>query len=166
LWGPGELPYVAPRPPAGNIAYNRDPSSYPKARASHADVYGGTAENAIDGRIIYQANPVNRWTCYGSPNKTDWLEVDFGEPRQVGRVELLIYDDHGGVQPPKAYQVEYFDQGTWREVAGAVKNPQSPRGSMANTVTFDGVTTTKLRAVFTHDGDARSGVTEIEIWKH
>ena len=30
---------------------------------------------------------MNRWTSYESPNATDWLEVDFGREREVGRVE-------------------------------------------------------------------------------
>jgi len=165
LWGRGELPYVAPRPPAGYIAYSRDPSAYPKATASHSDIYGGTPEKAIDGRIVYQANPINRWTSYGSPNKTDWLEVDLGQPKQIGRVELLIYNDHGGVQPPSSYTVQYFDGGKWLNARNAVKNPAEPRGNISNSVSFDPVRSSKVRVVFTHDGKARSGVTEMEVWR-
>lgn len=164
-WGPGNLPYVAPSPPAGNIAYNCDPDGFPKATASHSDRYGGTPEKAIDGRVNYQPNPVNRWTSYGSPNETDWLQVDFGQPQQVGRVELLIYDDGGGVQPPASHKVQYWTGDTWRDVKNQASRPEQPTGNMANTVTFDRVTTSKIRVVFTHDGKARSGLTEIEIWR-
>ena len=55
---------------------------------------------------------MNRWTSYGSPNaESDWLEVDFGKPKRVARVLLHIYDDHGDVQAPKAYNVEAWMDG-------------------------------------------------------
>jgi len=164
-WGPGKLPYVAPPPPAGNIAFNRGPDGFPKATASHSDRYGGTPEKAIDGRINYQPNPVNRWTSYGSPNKTDWLQVDFGEPKAFARVELLIYDDRGGVQPPESYRIQFWDGDKWRNVNQPTYQPKQPRGSMANSVRFDRVTAPKMRVEFTHKGRARSGLTEIEIWR-
>lgn len=164
-WGSGDLPYQPPRPPQGNIAYNRDASQFPKVTASHSDIYGGTPEKANDGRINYDPNPVNRWTSYGSPNATDWLMVDFGEPKKVGRVELLIYDDRGGVQPPASVAIEYWDGDVWRPVAGAKATPTKPTGNLSNTIRFESVSATKVRAVFTHDGNARSGVTEFEIWR-
>ena len=163
-WGPGELPYIAPKPPAGNIAFGRDPNAFPRASASYSDVFGGIAENANDGRINFQSNPVNRWTSYGSPHATDWLMVDLGEPKKCDRVELLIYDDRGGVQPPKSIAIQYWDGESWRPVAGAKATPAEPIGNLPNTIRFDPVTATKIRAVFTHNGQARSGVTEMEIW--
>ena len=106
---------------------------------------------------------VNRWTSYGSPNKTDWFEVDFGSPKEVRRAELAIYDDRGGVQPPESYTLEYFDGQTWKEVADLVTSPKVPAGSAVNTATFRPVTCQKLRIVFTHNGQSRSGLTELEL---
>lgn len=45
------------------------------------------------------------------------------------------------------------------------KTPEKPAGSAVNTVTFPKLTTTKFRVVFTHQGKARSGMTEILAWK-
>lgn len=164
-WGPGKLPYEPPHPPAGNIAFNRDPDKFPKVTASHSDIYGGTPEKAIDGRINYQPTPVNRWTSYGSPDASDWLMVDFGKPQTVGRAELHIYDDRGGVQPPRSITIEYWDGATWRSVRNPKAVPKKPTGNMANTIHFDPVSASKIRAVFTHEGRARSGVTEFEVWR-
>ena len=164
-WGPGKLPYIPPRPPVGNIAFSRDPKKFPKATASHSDRYGGTPEKAIDGRINYEPNPINRWTSYGSPNASNWLMVDFGKPQRFGRVELLIYDDHGGVQPPQSIAIEYSDGESWRPVGHPKVEPEKPTGNRTNTIRFDPVTASKIRAVFTHDGRARSGVTEFEVWR-
>ena len=40
-----------------------------------------------------------------------------------------------------------------------------PTGSMAKVVTFALVDPAKLRVVLTHQSDARSGLTELELWK-
>jgi hypothetical protein len=91
--------------------------------------------------------------------------VDFGEPKALGRVEICLYDDHGGVQPPDSYTVETWNDSGWREVEGQAKSPVKPAGSAVNTVTFPTVTTSKFRVVFVHHGGARSGVTEILAWE-
>ena len=96
-------------------------------------------------------------------SKTDWFEVDFGTPKEVRRAELAIYDDRGGVQPPESYTIEFLEGQDWHEVADLVKLPQVPVGSALNTATFRPVTCQKLRIVFTHRGQSRSGLTELEL---
>ena len=164
-WGPGVKPYVPAPPPAGNIAFNRTAEGFPKASASHSDQFGGLAPRAIDGKIIFEVTPVNRWTCYGSPNATDSFEVDFGKAVKAGRAVLHIFDDRGGVQAPAAYTVEGWNGNAWQEMAQQVKSPADPTGNMANQVTFSPAEISKLRVVFTHKGNARSGMTEFEIWE-
>lgn len=163
-WGDGTLPYTPASPPPGNLALNMTGRGFPKATASFSDVFGGQAPKAIDGKINFQPNPINRWTSYGSTNASDWLEIDFGAPKEFNRVELLLYDDRGGVQPPARYTLETFTEQGWREIPGQRKSPESPIGSAVNTVTFPKVTAPRLRAVFTHQGKARSGATEVMVW--
>jgi F5/8 type C domain len=164
-WGPGVKPYVPAPPPAGNIAFNRTEEGFPKASASHSDVFGGLPPRAIDGKIIFEATPMNRWTCYGSPNATDSYEVDFGKNVKTGRAVLHIYDDRGGVQAPSAYTIEGWNGSEWKAMAQQEKAPEVPTGNMANVVTFTPVEVSKLRVVFTHNGNARSGMTEFEVWE-
>jgi Mannosylglycerate hydrolase MGH1-like glycoside hydrolase domain/NedA-like, galactose-binding domain/F5/8 type C domain/Glycosyl hydrolase family 65, C-terminal domain len=164
-WGEGSLPYTAAPPPAGNLALNRTGAGFPKASASFSDRYGGVPRSAIDGRIVFRPTPMNRWTSYGSTNRTDWLEVDFGQARDVGRISLYIYDDRGGVQAPAGYTVQYWTGREWREAEDQVRTPAKPAGGNLNTVTFRRTLTPKLRVVFVHQGNARSGVTELEAWE-
>jgi len=164
-WGPGTLPYFPPPPSAGNLALNQKGEGFPKAGASFHDTFGGVPKLAIDGRTGYLPVPVNRWTCYGSPNMTDWLEVDFGEPKEFSRIDMGIFDDRGGVQAPESYTVQYYDGSQWRDAAGQVRTPDKPIGGAVNSVKFDRVTAAKVRVVFTHKGQAKSGVTELEVWK-
>jgi hypothetical protein len=163
-WGPGTRPYQPAPPPAGNLAFNPGDRDFPRASASHSDRFGGVPERAIDGRIVYLPHPSNRWTSHESLNETDWLEVDLGEERQVGRVVLHIYDDRGGVRPPRRYEVEYWTGEVWSPVRGQVNDPAAPTGQMANTATFEPISTRRVRVVFTHALPAKSGITELEIW--
>ena len=148
----------------GNIAYNPGDKPFPKASASYADRFGGKPMLAIDGKTNFLPSPTNRWTSYESPNETDWLEVDFGAEKEFARIELAIYDDRGGVQPPTKYEVEFWDGQRWRPVANAKKVPEKPTGSQFNEVRFDRVKASKVRVMFTHAGKARSGVSELFVW--
>lgn len=165
IWGDAVTPYTPAPPPAGNLAFNAKREGFPKASASFSDRYGGTPDKAVDGRINFQPTPMNRWTSYGSPNETDWLEVDFGAEKEVGRVVLHIYDDRGGVQPPEKYVVQAWTGTAWQAVDQQVNQPAIPTGGMANTATFTKAKTSKIRVLFTNKGKARSGVTELEAWK-
>jgi len=162
-WGLGDLPVKPAPPPAGNLALNSTGQAFPKASASFTSQFD-TPEEAIDGKIVYAPTPRNRWTSYGSKNKTDWLEVDLGQQRTIARATLHIYDDHGGVQPPASYSIEYWNGTTFQPCQNQTPNPKKPSGNKPNEVTFTSVKTQKLRVTFTHKGESRSGVTEIELW--
>lgn len=164
-WGALEGGYQEAPPPPGNVALNLRGEGFPKASASFHDVYGGVPRLANDGRISYRPTPLNRWTSYGSTNRTDWLELDFGDVKEFTRVELCIYDDRGGVQPPASYTLETWSDGGWREIPDQQQSPARPAGSAVNTVRFPKVASQKLRVVFTHHERARSGLTEILVWK-
>ncbi|MEI7900501.1 MAG: discoidin domain-containing protein [bacterium] len=164
-WGEQVGAYQSAPPPAGNLALNVRGEGFPKASASFHDAFGGVPRLVNDGKIVYRPTPVNRWTSYGSTNASDWLEVDFGEPRKIGRVEVCLYDDHGGVQPPASYTVQFWTGSEWHGVPDPVQVPVKPAGSAVNTVTFSRLTTAKFRVVFTHQGQARSGATEILAWQ-
>lgn len=164
-WGDGTLPYVPPPPKPGNLAFNDGRSEFPQASCSFHDVYGGVPKNANDGRFNFKPTPVNRWTSYGSPTATDWLAFDFGRQVDVGRVDVHLYDDRGGVQPPRRFWIEVEQGGQWVPVAHERHEPPEPLGSGLNAATFDRVATRKLRVVFEHREKSKSGVTEVEIWR-
>lgn len=164
VWGDAKLPLAEPPHPAGNLAYNPGDKPFPRAAASYADRFGGKPMSAIDGKTNFLPSPTNRWTSYESPNETDWLEVDFGSEKEFARVELAIYDDRGGVQPPTKYEVEFWDGKAWKAVANAKKMPEKPTGGQFNEVRFARVKASKVRVVFTHAGKARSGVSELFVW--
>jgi hypothetical protein len=164
-WGHGAPPIEpAPMPP-GNLAYNPIGKGYPKATASFSDRFGSNPMSAIDGKVSFRPSPFNRWTSYESKNAVDWLEIDFGAEKEISRIELGIYDDHGGVQAPTKYEIEAWDGKEWKPVANSKMAPETPAGGQFNEVRFDRVKTGKVRIMFTNRGEARSGVTEVLVWK-
>ncbi len=163
-WGDATLPLESVPPPAGNLAYNPKADGVPKASASFTDRFGGKPQSAVDGITNFLPSPMNRWTSYESKSATDWLEIDFGKEVEFRRVELAIYDDRGGVQPPTSYIIQHWTGADWRDVSNAKKTPAQPLGSQWNESRFDPVRSTKARIVFTHQGQSRSGVSEVMVW--
>jgi hypothetical protein len=163
-WGPSRRPVVPAPHPEGNLAYNPGGQPFPKASASFMDRFGGAPELAHDGKTNFLANPVNRWTAYESPHDSDWIAIDLGREAEVSRVELAIYDDRSGVQPPLRYEVETWNEGQWQPVSDVQMNPAQPAGGQFNEARFRRVKTSKVRIVFHHAGKSRSGVSEVMVW--
>ncbi|MEZ5303526.1 MAG: discoidin domain-containing protein [Verrucomicrobiales bacterium] len=163
-WGPGSLPLPEPKPAEGNLALNKTGEGFPKASASHTSKWDTPAE-ANDGVVQYRAEPRNRWTSYESPNDSDWLAVDFGAEREFRAIHLHLYDDRGGVQTPQNYALEYWDGEAWREILNQRRDPAKPAGGTVNEIVFPAVKASRVRAVFQHAGNARSGVTEFAVWE-
>jgi hypothetical protein len=166
-WGEATLPLAVAPPPAGNIAFNpggKDAPAFPKATASHTSRFD-RVDKSIDGIVSFTPTPANRWTCFESPNATDWLEIDLGGPKQIGRVELAIFDDRGGVQAPQSYAVEVWDGTAWRQPEKETRSPEQPAGGIMNTVSFAPIEAAKVRITFTHRGKSRSGVSEVFVWE-
>lgn len=166
IWGDAVSPYAPPQPPPGNIALNMSGEGFPKASASFTDRFGGNPMAAIDGKIIFKPSPMNRWTSYGSTHDTDWIEVDFGVPRKVGRADLYIYDDRGGVKAPASYEIQAWMNNVWQPARTISTEPPQPAGATLNRVRFKPVTTEKIRVVFTPNGNASSGLTELELFEN
>jgi hypothetical protein len=164
LWGQAEFPVADPQPPAGNLAFNPGGQTFPRATASFTDRFGGNPQKALDGRTIFAPSPMNRWTCYESPNPSDWLEIEWDKVKEFGRVDLAIYDDRGGVQAP-AEVVLYRDvAGNWEVIPQVQSSFKEPTGGQWNELRFPPVTSTRLKIEFRHRGQARSGVTEVMVW--
>ena len=163
-WGPGAPPIATAPPPRGNLAVNTRGEGFPKASASWTSRFDRVGM-VNDGLVFLRPSPHNRWTAYESSSDSDWVEIDFGAPTDAGRVELHIYDDNGGVRAPESYDVQVLVDGTWKSAGGQLRRPQKPAGGTVNTVRFRRATTRKLRVVFKHRGRARSGLSEIEVWK-
>ncbi len=162
-WGPGALPLPEPADPVANLAWNPGDRPWPRVGASFTGPADDAAQ-AVDGKLSLTRYSRNRWTAYRSPNARDWLEVDLGEEREVGRIELYLYGDGRGVAAPAEYAVEVWTVDGWREAPAVRRIPALPAAWAMNTVELEPVRTTRLRVRFTHQPPAVAGVTEIRVW--
>jgi|GEM_PF-1359589 WD40 repeat protein/serine/threonine protein kinase len=157
-----------------NLAYNGGGTDLPRVTASFTSGFDAP-ERTQDGRVSYRQIGFNRWTNWTSPNPEDWLEIELAQPAEIARVSLAIYEDYG-VKAPSQIRIEYWANDDWQPIASPNFLPEGPQAGMFNEITFDQVTTNKVRVVFkpqdlkVKDGarevNVGVGVTEIAIWPH
>jgi len=163
-WGPGTLPLPGPAAPVANLAHNPGDRDFPRVSASFTYV-SDSPDNAVDGRLPFTRYSRNRWTSYGSPNAEDWLEVDFGVVKTVGRVELFLFGDGGGVAAPEEYRIEVWRDKGWEAATIRTRAPREPLAWALNSVELEPIQAKKLRMVFRHALPAATGVSELRIWE-
>src|SRR5262249_54807741 len=149
--------------PAMNFAVNNEGRYYPNASASFANSRT-PVQNLTDGNYWYHRDPPNRWTCEGSPNKSDWCAIEFGTERLIHTVKLYVLDDGKGVTAPNRIDIEAWNGKAWQSISGQERTPEKPTGHRANTISFPELETDKVRAVFTNSARGKSGLTEFEVW--
>jgi len=164
---PGESPAggedLSISPNGINLALNPSGEGFPRVSASHT-YPSDSPWQAVDGRITFTRYSRNRWTAFGSPNPSDWLEVDFEGEHEVRRVELFLYGDGGGVAAPESYRIEVWRDGRWTVAEEEGRMPLLPTAWARNVVELKPLTTDRVRVVFRHALPAASGVAELEVF--
>ena len=143
---------------------HNEPAAFPVATASYTCAYDQVMD-AIDGNVWYYPMPRNRWSAIGSPNSSDWVAVDFGELHEISEVKLYLYGNGTDCQAPREYAVEYWNGSDWQAVNAPVQEPAEPLANTVNSIQFDPIRTSRIRAVFTHKGNgAFSALAELEVY--
>jgi concanavalin A-like lectin/glucanase superfamily protein/F5/8 type C domain-containing protein len=133
--------------------------------------------NAVDGSTTsglpvtsgaYVAtNPI--WGTRGSPNTTDWLQLDLGKPTTIDTLRLYFYSNKtfgsGGntYREPARYDVQYFDGTSWQTAPGQLKAPAAPKPN-ANEVVFRPVTAQLFRVLVVPTGTFGVGIKEVQAF--
>lgn len=154
---------VEPDTPSANGAYNGTGQGFPRATASYTSRHD-RIEELNDMRIAFSRYSRNRWTAFGSPAGSDWVQVEFDGPRSVDLVELYLWGDGRGVRAPKRFTVQYREGSRWIDVRERSRIPVRPMASAVNRVHIEPVRTDGIRVVLEHDLPAVSGVTELMVW--
>jgi hypothetical protein len=157
-WAHVAMPLPQPVGPSGNLAYGA------RASASFTSPYD-KIEEVNDMKVAFSHYSRNRWTAFGSPHPSDWVELDLAHPERVGLVDIYLWGDNGGVKAPRRYRVQYWDRGHWVDARIASQTPVTPQVSSLNSVHIDPVETNRVRVVFEHDLPAKTGVTELMLWQ-
>lgn len=134
-----------------------------KATASFTSKYD-SVEEINDMVVAFSRYSRNRWTAFGSPNPSDWVQLDFPGKRTVEMVELYLWGDGGGVKAPESYVIQSWNGSGWIDATVVSRVPAQPLASSVNTVHIRPVTTDRIRVVFRHDLPAATGVTEVRVF--
>ncbi len=122
---------------------------------------GTSTGAAVDGF------PINEplWGTSGSPNGSDWYEIDFRQQRTVDEMRLYFRDDRAGnrYRAPSSYQVQYWNGSAWVNAAGQTKTPGTPKANY-NQVRFTPVSTQRIRVQLTHASGFKTGLTEVKVY--
>jgi hypothetical protein len=120
-------------------------------------------EAVNDGIVSFTRYSRNRWTAFGTPNDSDWVELDLGALKRVSSVEIFIYDDDRNTATPRNYRVQVWTGRAWRNARERSRYPALPLASARNVVRLVPVTASRIRVMFDHARPGVSGVTEIFV---
>ncbi|HEX6453653.1 MAG TPA: NEW3 domain-containing protein [Trebonia sp.] len=87
---------------------------------------------------------------------THWIELDWSAPVTTNGTEISWADDGGGLLPPSSWVVQYWNGSAWADVSDQSGEPTAI--NQFNSVSFDPVTTTRLRISMQSSGTASVGV--------
>lgn len=119
--------------------------------------------NAVDGSTVNEPF----WGTTGSPNTSDWLEVDLGTEQTINEAKAYFYRTSSsttvqGYAAPKSYSVQYWDGITWKSVTAQTRTPQIAAGN-ENSIRFADVRTQKIRIAVTHQQGQKTGIKELQV---
>ena len=95
-----------------------------------------------------------RWGCWPQTG-TQWVELDWSQPVATNGSSVYFLDDGGGVRLRASWVVQYWNGSAWVDVPNPSAYPAAD--NTFNAVSFDPVTTTKLR-VSLQSGQGSVGV--------
>ncbi|MCG5213550.1 discoidin domain-containing protein [Streptosporangium sp. KLBMP 9127] len=143
------------QPPA-NLALSATPSaSYTSAWESVAALNDGIAPPSSNDTV----NP--RWGCWPETGQ-QWAELTWSSARSLNKAEVYFFDDEEGIDMPASWKLQYWNGSAYADVPGASSYPVAK--NQFNTVTFTGVSTTRLRVALTATGTASVGLLEVRAY--
>jgi alpha-galactosidase-like protein len=95
-----------------------------------------------------------RWGCWPMTGE-QWIELDWNQPVTTNGSSVYFLDDGGGVRLPASWRVQYWNGSAFVDVTNPSTYPAAD--NTFNAVTFDPVTTTRLRVVL-ESGQGSVGV--------
>lgn len=143
-----------------NHALNISRKNYPVVSAS-VNAAVDSVYQVVDGRIWYFPEITNRWTTNGSGSSNDWIEIDFGQKRELSILKIYLFADNKVFSVPDSLTLEYQSNNQWLPVK--LKEPNKLTGNTVNTILFDKVATNKIKLQLKHE-KMQVAVVEVECY--
>jgi len=114
--------------------------------------------NSFDGSIP-------RWTSWNQTGKNQHIEMTFKEPLNLQSFSVYWYDDHGGVQVPESWKLEYrIAKNRWEPFPLYVTDSYSVFADQFNMVhPAKTIITDALRLSMTPKRHAAVGILEVKV---
>ncbi|WP_436534769.1 family 43 glycosylhydrolase [Actinoplanes sp. HUAS TT8] len=114
----------------------------------------GALNDDADPADPAQAQIWGTWS--GDRPATQWIQYDWARPIRITGAELKFWRDSDrgtgdGVAEPDGWKLQYWDGAAWQDVTGA--SAYGTGSTAFNHVTFDPVTTARLRATISANGN-------------
>lgn len=139
-----------------------------KATTSYVSPWESIA-GVNDGYIPYTSASIGKpedevqYGNWADPAESHWLLYTWDRPVKLSQSSIYFYDDGGGVKVPADYSLEYWDQASneFKPVTGL--SGKAMNKDRFNDVSFDEITTTKLRLHLIRQSGAWTGVKEWRV---
>lgn len=132
-----------------SYTYNRD------------DIYA-----LVDNKVPTHSHDksIVRWTSWPERGKAQNIEVTFKEAQPVESVSIYWYNDSGGVQVPKEWNIEYLADGVWHEFKPYITDHFGTAKDQFNMVhPAEPITAEALRINMMPRDDAALGILEFVV---
>ncbi|WP_432968717.1 discoidin domain-containing protein [Dactylosporangium sp. CA-233914] len=146
-------------PPVTNLALSATAScSYTSTWESCAAINNGDEPASSNSGAT---NDGSRWGTWPQTG-TQWAELQWSQAQSVNKAQVYFFDDEGGIDMPSAWKLQYWNGSAYVDVPGA--SSYTLTKNAYNTVTFTGVSTTRLRVSLTATGSASVGLLEVKAF--
>ncbi|GIE30385.1 hypothetical protein Ait01nite_034300 [Actinoplanes italicus] len=147
---------TTPPPVGDNKARSATASaSYTSAWESIAAINDGLEPGSSNDTV----NP--RWGTWPETGQ-QWAELTWPGAQVLNRAQAYLFDDNGGVRLPGSWKLQYWTGSAYADVAATSGYPVA--ANAYNTVTFNAVSTTRLRVVMQASGTASVGLLEVRAY--
>jgi hypothetical protein len=101
-----------------------------------------------------------RWGTWPEEGE-QWADLRWSSPVTLDRAEVYFFDDNQGIDMPASWELQYWNGSSYVDVT----NPSSytTTADQYNTVTFDEITTSRLRVLLQSAADS-VGLLEVQAW--
>jgi DUF1680 family protein len=134
------------------------------ARPTSSFTSGDTTVNALnDGFAPRRSRDTSRGSYGNWPRTgTEWVQYEWSQPISTKQVDVYWWMDGQGVGAPKNARLLYWDGKAFVPVASGTNN-LGVEGDKFNSLSFDEVTTPKLRVEMVSDGTLSTGILEWRV---
>lgn len=119
-----------------------------------------------DGYVPRNSNNLNdkavetQYGNWGGPGNSHWVQYTWQRPVTLSGSSLYFFDDGGGVMVPSDYRFEYWDSTTSAFLPVSGLSEKKMAKNAFNEVTFNEITTDRLRLTMDKQGGSFTGLKE------